>query len=180
VRICPDDAAEWIVATTTGRKAESGMNGGLEKCIGFQMILIISKRIALNCPQNAISLVDISREESIRSAEVVLDGGQTRSRTITLRGKNLVSDFTKTELTAIFAKVYAAKIAATTLRKGTPRIVLPATRTDNKSIRSFMREYLIPILAEEFLRRRIRTDQPPQDHAPDNPTSEPSGRKVGL
>jgi len=58
------------------------------------------------------------------------------------------------EPTVITGKLPLSVLGNPPHRRGSPRIVLPASKPDMTAIRSFMRDCLIPILAQEFLRRR--------------------------
>jgi hypothetical protein len=63
----------------------------------------------------------------------------------------------------------------TTRRNDSPRIALPVQEMNVHAVRNFMLECLVPILAEEFLRRRDRADPNSDDR-----TFRPVGREAVL
>jgi hypothetical protein len=65
-----------------------------------------------------------------------------------------------------------ANCSDTKLRKGAYRLALPAGEANPKAVRSFMRECLVPLLAEEFLRRRDTTIPLELMTKPQKPTTE--------
>lgn len=69
--------------------------------------------------------------------------------------------------------------SATKLRKGTPQIVLPAQEINVGAVRSFMLDCLVPILAEEFLRRRDHPKRSQAEPISSNRTIAPLGKENG-
>jgi hypothetical protein len=66
----------------------------------------------------------------------------------------------------------------TTQRRGNPRIVLPVKETNIVAVRNFMLECLVPILAEEFLRRRGDAEESRIKPETSNPTFQPVGKEA--
>jgi hypothetical protein len=58
------------------------------------------------------------------------------------------------------------------MRRGAHRVALPTDKHDPDAVRSFMREYLVPALAEEFLKRRNAPGSPPISTIPANHLSD--------
>jgi hypothetical protein len=69
--------------------------------------------------------------------------------------------------------------SAIKLRKGTPQIVLPVKETNLDAVRSFMFDCLVPILAQEFLRRRDYPKQSQTEPISRNRTTTPFGKEDG-
>lgn len=69
--------------------------------------------------------------------------------------------------------------SATKLRKGTPQIVLPVKETNVEAVRSFMLDCVVPILAQEFLRRRDYPKQSQAEPISSNRTIAPLGKEEG-
>ena len=67
----------------------------------------------------------------------------------------------------------------TKLRRGTPQIVLPVKETNVDAVRSFMFDCLVPILAQEFLRRRDYPKQSQAEPISSNRTIAPLGKEEG-
>jgi hypothetical protein len=59
------------------------------------------------------------------------------------------------------------------------RLELPVGEPDPEVLRTFMRECLVPLLADEFLSRRSGTEAPKSDPKFDKPTSQVVGREDG-
>ncbi len=65
-------------------------------------------------------------------------------------------------------------------RKGTPRVELPVREPNVDAVRAFMRECLIPLLAEEFLRRRqVGIEDAIPTVTPEDPTFEAFDKEGG-
>jgi hypothetical protein len=65
-------------------------------------------------------------------------------------------------------------------RKGSHRLVLPVGDPDTSAVRAFMLECLVPLLAEEFLKRRAAALSPPLSTMPRKSTFEALGKEGGL
>jgi len=65
-------------------------------------------------------------------------------------------------------------------KNSAPRIVLPAQETNIDAARSFMHDYLVPILAKEFLRLRDSAQHEPITVKANKRTSKPFGKEGGL
>jgi hypothetical protein len=63
-------------------------------------------------------------------------------------------------------------------RKGTTKLVLPGASQNPNATRSFMLEYLVPLLAAEFLRQRNNSMQT-NNTVDEKLTSQSLSRKVG-
>ena len=66
------------------------------------------------------------------------------------------------------------------LRKGAYRLVLPVGEPSPDAIRSFMLECLVPLLAEEFLRRRKNAATTGIPTKPGKPTAELQSGPVNV
>jgi hypothetical protein len=66
----------------------------------------------------------------------------------------------------------------TKLRKGACRLALPEGKPHPDAVRSFMLDCLVPLLADEFLKRREATVPPAIPVEPKKPTSKPHGRRA--
>lgn len=65
-------------------------------------------------------------------------------------------------------------------RKGTYRLSRPVVEHHPEAVLSFMRDCLVPLLADEFLRRRESAALSAGTLEPDKPTFEPLGKEGGL
>ena len=74
----------------------------------------------------------------------------------------------------------AVASSALKLRKGTPRIVLPAKEVNDRAVRSLINDCLVPLLAQEFLRRRGSAEQSKTDPMSSDPTFAPLGKEDGC
>lgn len=62
----------------------------------------------------------------------------------------------------------------------TTRILLPIRPVNNDAVRSFMHDYMVPVLAKEFLRLRDATPSVPTEVRAEKQTSRPVDKEDGL
>jgi hypothetical protein len=65
-------------------------------------------------------------------------------------------------------------------RKGSCRIVMPTGKPDAEALRSFMLDCVVPLLADEFLKRRSAVSPAAIQVIEDDPTSQLLGEEGGL
>jgi hypothetical protein len=73
-----------------------------------------------------------------------------------------------------------ASVPKTKSRKGSHRLVIPVGDPDTPAVHAFMIECLVPLLAEEFLKRRAAALSRPLTTMPAKPTFEPLDKEGGL
>lgn len=66
------------------------------------------------------------------------------------------------------------------VRKGSYRIEMPTGKPDAEALRSFMLDCVVPLLAEEFLKRRTAMSPVAIQVNEDDPTSQLQGEEGGL